>query len=1005
MTDKEQNPTTSTSSDQQGVRIQEPKSPMVLCKEVFMEVKFEALHLSPEERCAYTADRIRSGLQSLRLAFIVFITLFSLFAILDYFLVGDYFPTFLIIRFGIVIPLMIISVILTFLPSFYKFAQPLMVLCFVTGGTGIGYMLILCPENFSYYGGIFLIIFSGYFLIKLDTPHALFGGLLTLLLYITGYVWHYGTLNMETLMVVFFFLGANIIGALGNYQMEKIGKANFLHKRKIQKQNEQLQNRVQAQKTELLQVEKAIDSTSDAVVIYNPLGIVIYRNVAYKSLMRPFAFPETRVPYVFEDILEKVLTGESWKGERTVPDTTGAKKVLLIQTDAVHEENGVIAGIVTTYRDITAQKQAEKALRESEARLKDLFDNMPNGYYLSTKEGKFVDANPAFVKMLGYSSREELLQVDIPQDLFAKPEERGNYVDEFLNPEFLSINFPEFYSLKTKDGRIIQVEDNSRYIKDEKGNILYHEGICRDITEREIAEEKLKASEQTFRNIVQASPMGIHLHRLDNKQRLIFVGTNPAADRLLKVDNKQFIGKTFEEAFPMFIDTEIPLRCQRAADLGENWQTEHIVYSDGKMTDAFEVYVFQMSPGNTAVLFNEITSRKQAEEERQQLQLQLIHSQKMESVGRLAGGVAHDFNNMLGVILGHTELALQVLGSSQPLYKSMEEIRKAASRSVDLTKQLLAFARKQTVAPKVLSLNETVEGMLDMLQRLIGENIDLIWRPESNIANVKIDPSQLDQILANLCINARDAIADTGSIAIETGNIIIDETSTSEKIEALPGRYVMLTISDSGCGMDAETLSHLFEPFFTTKGIGKGTGLGLATVYGIVKQNNGYIDLQSEEGKGTTFKIFLPSCDMEKEQPTDNQTATTLQGVETILLVEDEAMILEMTTKLLEKLGYQVFAYNSPKAAIDFTKQYGDDIHLLLTDVIMPEMNGRDLANNVLPRFPNLKCLFMSGYTDDIIAHHGVLDEGTSFIQKPFTRSDLSLKIRDTLNHGSGEVN
>ena len=382
--------------------------------------------------------------------------------------------------------------------------------------------------------------------------------------------------------------------------------------------------------------------------------------------------------------------------------------------------------------------------------------------------------------------------------------------------------------------------------------------------------------------------------------------------------------------------------------------------------------------------------------------MQLIHSQKMESVGRLAGGVAHDFNNMLGVILGHTELALQRLDASHPLYKSMQNIRKAADRSADLTKQLLAFARKQTVAPKVLSLNKTVAGMLDMLQRLIGENINLSWIPEPNIGNVRIDPSQIDQILANLCINARDAIADTGSISIQTGNITIDETTAADKIEALPGRYVMLAISDSGCGMDAETLSHLFEPFFTTKGVGEGTGLGLATVYGIVKQNNGFIDVQSEVGSGTTFKIFLPCCDLEKEQPTDNKDATTLRGIETVMLVEDETMILAMTTTMLEELGYQVFAYTSPGAAISFAKQYSDDIHLLLTDVIMPEMNGHDLVNHVRLRFPELKCLFMSGYTSNVIAHHGVLDEGVCFIQKPFTRNDLSQKIRDALVHGGG---
>ncbi|RPH39569.1 MAG: response regulator [Desulfobulbaceae bacterium] len=326
----------------------------------------KALRLSPEDKRAYTADRIRSGLNQIRLTFVVFIFLYGLFAIFDLLLVGEYLSTFLFIRFGIVIPLMILFIALTFHPSFHKIAQPLMVLCCVAGGAGIAFMLIIYPENFSYYGGIFMVILAGYFLIKLDTPHALLGGLFTLFLYVAGYAWHYGMLNMEALMVVVFFLGANLIGALGNYQMDRIGKANFLQKREIHRQNEQLQDRVREQNRELLQIEKAIDSTSDAVVIFNPQGVATYCNAAYKLLVRPFSFPDTRVPQLFEDILANVLKGESWKGERTVSDEMGVMKVLLIQADAVHEENGNIAGIVTTCRDITERKEHEKEQLKNE---------------------------------------------------------------------------------------------------------------------------------------------------------------------------------------------------------------------------------------------------------------------------------------------------------------------------------------------------------------------------------------------------------------------------------------------------------------------------------------------------------------------------------------------------------------------------------------------------------------------------------------------------------------
>ena len=659
-------------------------------------------------------------------------------------------------------------------------------------------------------------------------------------------------------------------------------------------------------------------------------------------------------------------------------------------------------------RDITDRKRTEEELRRSEARLKDIFDTMPNGYYLSTRDGRFVDVNPAFVRMLGYASREELLQVDIPRDIYVEPQEREHYIEESLNPEFLSTDFPESYRLKTKDGRIIQVEDNSRYIRDDQGNILYHEGICRDVTEREMAEEMLKASEATFRNIVQASPMGIHLYRLDSDDRLIFVGANPAADRLLGVDNGQFIGKTIEEAFPRLSNTEIPLRYRRAARDGESWQTEQIDYADGRVAGAFEVYVFQMSPGSVAVLFNEITSRKQAEEERQQLQLQLIHAQKMESVGRLAGGVAHDFNNMLGVILGHTELALQGLNPTHPLYGSMQNIRKAAERSADLTRQLLAFARKQTVAPKVLSLNETVNGMLDMLRRLIGEDINLIWIPGPNTGTVKIDPSQIDQILVNLCVNARDAIGDTGRITIETGRAFVDREYCQRHADAAPGEYVVLIVRDNGCGMDAEALSHLFEPFFTSKPVGKGTGLGLATVYGIIRQNNGFIEVESETNKGTVFRIYLPRHSSGLEHKSELPTEPTALGHETILLVEDETMILDMTREVLTGLGYSVLSATTPAEAIRIVREHADGIDLLLTDVILPEMNGPDLARNLTGSHPGLRLLFMSGYTADAIAHHGVLEEGVHFIQKPFSTSALAIKVREVLDQetvpGDGRV-
>ncbi|HPT17208.1 MAG TPA: ATP-binding protein, partial [Kiritimatiellia bacterium] len=383
------------------------------------------------------------------------------------------------------------------------------------------------------------------------------------------------------------------------------------------------------------------------------------------------------------------------------------------------------------------------------------------------------------------------------------------------------------------------------------------------------------------------------------------------------------------------------------------------------------------------------------------LQAQLVQAQKMDSIGRLAGGVAHDFNNMLGVILGHADLALGKTDAASPLLNSLQEIRKAAVRSSDLARQLLAFARKQTIAPKALDLNETVAGMLAMLRRLIGENVELAWQPCPAPARVKMDPSQIDQILANLCVNARDAIGDHGRVAIETGLAAFDEDYCASHAGFVPGDYVMLAVEDNGCGMDAETLLRLFEPFFTTKEIGKGTGLGLATVYGIVKQNNGFIDVDSQVGRGSTFKIYLPRLQIAPPPEPPAAPPPLPTGHETILLAEDDPALLKMTQMMLERIGYHVLPAPSPEEALRLARQNAGRIDLLMTDVVMPGMNGRHLSQTLLADQPGLKRLFMSGYTADVIARHGVLEPGVHFIAKPFTPAELAHKLREILGADS----
>lgn len=407
-----------------------------------------------------------------------------------------------------------------------------------------------------------------------------------------------------------------------------------------------------------------------------------------------------------------------------------------------------------------------------------------------------------------------------------------------------------------------------------------------------------------------------------------------------------------------------------------------------------------------ADLTSEIKSRRETEARLVQSENRLTQAQKMESVGRLAGGVAHDYNNISSIIIGYSEFALEKVEKSAPLYEELMEIYTAAKRSTDITRQLLAFARQQTIAPKVLDLNNTIESMLKMLRRLIGEDIDLAWRPGMDVWQVKIDPSQIDQILANLCINARDAIADVGKVTIETENISFDEDYCADHAGFVPGEYVLLAVSDDGIGMARETLDKIFEPFFTTKGQGKGTGLGLATVYGIVKQNDGFINVYSEPDKGTSIKIYMPRHTGQGAEAfaEENMEIPLSQGSEVVLLVEDDASILKLGERILGNLGYMVLPANNPEKAIKLAEEHKGTIHLLLTDVVMPGMNGRELSEKLQGLYPDINTLFMSGYTANVIAHRGVLEDGINFISKPFSKMDLAGKVRKVLDAVKGET-
>jgi signal transduction histidine kinase/CheY-like chemotaxis protein len=395
----------------------------------------------------------------------------------------------------------------------------------------------------------------------------------------------------------------------------------------------------------------------------------------------------------------------------------------------------------------------------------------------------------------------------------------------------------------------------------------------------------------------------------------------------------------------------------------------------------------------------EINERKAAQADLERSEEQLRQSQKMDAIGQLAGGVAHDFNNLLTAICGHSELSLKRLTPADPLYRPLEQIKKSGERAAGLTRQLLAFSRKQMLQPKIIDLNQIVVDMNKMLQRLIGEDIDLLMGLAADLGKVKADPNQIEQILLNLSINARDAMPKGGRLTIETGNVTLGEEYSRDHVSVLPGQYVMLAVSDNGCGMDPNTQAHIFEPFFTTKEVGKGTGLGLATVYGIVQQSGGTIWLYSEVGRGTAFKIYLPCAEaLTREVEVEADDLGSLQGTETILLVEDEDVVREMATEILRESGYRVLEAKHGPDAMILEKQHSGVIDLMLTDVVMPQMSGRELAEQLTPLRRDMRVLYMSGYTDDAIVHHGVLEEGTAFIGKPFTPKALARKVREILD-------
>jgi len=690
--------------------------------------------------------------------------------------------------------------------------------------------------------------------------------------------------------------------------------------------------------------------------------------------------------------LRFLKTGTEARGDLEEP---WLGKIFDLTTSPLRDSSGALKGSVIVLRDITEHRRVEELLQEGRKELQTIIDSVPALVFYKDKTNRLVRVNRPFSEAMGMPKKE--MENRICSELWPETAE-GYWLDD---REVIESGRPKRNIIETiktaRETRWLQT-DKIPYL-DEGGNVVGIIGFSVDITERKRAEEALRESEEHFRRFIENVPVGVYRTTPDGRVLM----ANSALLRMLGYDSWQELasrnleGDSFEAGYPRSAFREQIEREGEVGGLEAAWKRR-----DGSVVFVREsARTFRTDAGRVLYydgIVEDVTERRRLEE-------QLRQAQKMEAVGRLAGGVAHDFNNLLTVIIGYSDLLLEKLSAGDGMRPPVEEIKKAADRAASLTRQLLAFSRKQMLQPQLLDLNRLLTNVDEMLRRMIGEDIELVTHLPSGLGRVKADPGQIEQVIMNLAVNARDAMPQGGQLTLEAANVELDSSYVSSHESVLPGHYVMIAMSDTGIGMDAETQAHIFEPFFTTKGQGKGTGLGLATTYGIVKQSEGHIWVYSEPGKGTTFKVYLPRIDQAVEviAPTNAPVDKLSLGCETILLVEDEEAVCSLVRGVLESRGYDVLEAKGAYDALEIGGRHKKHIHLLLTDVVMPQVSGRELAEHLAPLHPETKVLYMSGYADHAVVHHGLLEPGTVFLQKPFTPDALARKVREVLDGVGGQ--
>ena len=806
-----------------------------------------------------------------------------------------------------------------------------------------------------------------------------------------------------------------------DYLLEVFAKAR--RERYLLRVEDILEKRTQELKSSQILQKTTIDALTDGIhVVDNALNIRLH-NRKIKEWCREQNILDSIQGKSLPDIFPS-LSGETFAQYRSVlkngcPINTEepmhmGKKTIHTRTQKLPIfEREKVTGVLTVITDISERIGAEKALHDKTALLQSVFDNGPNIIILINGNGKVREINRVGVSNSG-REKERIIGLSYGQAIncaFAQGEQNCGESESChscsLRTQVLETlkTGKAFFEVRGKfkvgqecKGMLIEVLISTSIV--EKGSETLVLATISDITKLFQAQQALLQNEERFRLLIKNSSDVLAV--IDTEQRINFI--SPSIERITGFQTQDMVGKTFcDFIHPDDIDKvqDVWEETLKSKDRVFYVSFSHRCKQKGwvDFDAAGQNFIEDQSVKVIVISLRDVTEQKRIRRDRERLQELYIQAQKLESIGRLAGGVAHDFNNMLGVILGHLEMAISEVGRHHKTFHHLEAIQKAGLRSADLTKQLLAFARRQPICPKILNLNSIIEDMQKMLKRLVGEDISIVWKPKTNLWPVSMDSSQINQILANLCINARDAMSENGTITIATDNIHVNDLAAVETESPSHSDFVQIIVSDTGCGMDSSIVQNIFEPFFTTKPIGKGTGLGLATVYGIVNQNNGFIEVDSHIGRGTAFRIFIPRAASTREaEETDWIPRKLSHGEETILLVEDDPSILKIVRIMLKKMGYRLHFAATPKEALHLVHNLKEQINLLITDVVMPEMNGKTLAEKLTMQYRDLKVLYMSGYTADVIETHGILDGGLNFIQKPFTSTALAEAVRAVLD-------